>query len=147
MQRIPLHFEANRGQTDRQAQFMARGSGYSLFLTPKEAVLVLRKTEGRKGRREEGVTKTPHASRLTPHASVLRMKLLGANPHPKANGEERLPGQVNYFLGNDPKKWRTDVPTYQKVRYRSVYPGVDLLYYGNQEQLEYDFVVSPGANP
>jgi hypothetical protein len=75
------------------------------------------------------------------------MKLVGANPEPQVMGLDELPGKVNYFLGNDPTKWRTDVPTYAKVRYKDIYPGVDLVYYGNQRQLEYDFIVAPGADP
>ena len=75
------------------------------------------------------------------------MQLVAANPAAKVTGEEELPGKVNYFIGNDPSKWCTDVGTYAKVRYEQVYPGVDLVYYGNQRQLEYDFVVRPGADP
>ncbi len=75
------------------------------------------------------------------------MKLAGANRAAKASGIEELRGKSNYFLGNDPKKWRTNVPNYAKVRYEEVYPGIDLVYYGNQGQLEYDFVVAPGADP
>ena len=75
------------------------------------------------------------------------MKLVGANQAAKVAALEELPGKSNYFIGNDPKKWRTDVPTYGKVKYEGVYPGVDLVYYGNQRQLEYDFVVAPGADP
>ncbi|MDD5035850.1 MAG: hypothetical protein PHE55_13950, partial [Methylococcaceae bacterium] len=78
---------------------------------------------------------------------ALRMKLLGANPNPDIGGLDELPGKVNYFTGNDPSKWRAGVSTYAKVRYASVYPGIDLVYYGNQRQLEYDFVVNPGADP
>ena len=77
----------------------------------------------------------------------LRMKLVGANPNPKIVGMDELPGKSNYFIGNDPKKWRTNMPNYAKVKYANVYPGVDLVYYGNQGQLEYDFVVQPGADP
>ncbi|HEV2177809.1 MAG TPA: hypothetical protein VGW33_11520 [Terriglobia bacterium] len=77
--------------------------------------------------------------------AVLHMQLVGANPQAKVEGTDELPGKSNYFIGNDPKKWRTNVPTYAKVRYQGVYPGVDLVYYGNQGQLEYDFVVAPGA--
>ncbi|MBI1876199.1 MAG: hypothetical protein HYS05_20220, partial [Acidobacteria bacterium] len=62
-------------------------------------------------------------------------------------GEGELPGRTNYFIGNDPTKWRTDIPTFAKVRYHDVYPGIDLVYYGNQQQLEYDFIVAPGADP
>ena len=80
--------------------------------------------------------------------AVVRMKLLGANPTPRASGLEPLPGIVNYFIGNDPEKWHANIPTYGKVQYDGVYPGIDLVYYGtNQRQLEYDFVVAPGADP
>ena len=79
--------------------------------------------------------------------AVLHMKLAGANPSPQVSGLDELPGKTNYFIGNDPKKWRTNVPTYAKVKYSNVYPGIDLIYYGNQRQLEYDFVVAPGADP
>jgi hypothetical protein len=90
-------------------------------------------------------TPVPSPESLAP--AVLRMKLMGANPQAKVTGLEELPGKSNYFMGNDPKKWRTNVPNYAKVKYAKVYPGVDLVYYGNQGKLEYDFVVSPGANP
>ena len=81
--------------------------------------------------------------------SVIRMRLMGAqhNPQPRVEGIEPLPGNSNYFLGNDPAKWRTQVPHYAKVRYHEVYPGIDLVYYGNPRQLEYDFIVTPGADP
>jgi hypothetical protein len=75
------------------------------------------------------------------------MRLVGANTRAKVAGVDPLPGKTNYFIGNDPTKWRTNIPTYARVRYRSVYPGVDLVYYGHQGQLEYDFVVAPGADP
>ena len=69
------------------------------------------------------------------------------NPDAIQNGEGQLPGRVNYLMGSDPSRWHTDVPTYSKVRYRGVYPGIDLIFYGNQKQLEYDFVLAPGADP
>jgi hypothetical protein len=78
---------------------------------------------------------------------VLRMKLLHANPAAKVTGTDELPGTSSYFIGNDPKKWRSNVPTYAKVKYEGIYSGIDLVYYGNQRQLEYDFVVAPGADP
>jgi hypothetical protein len=77
----------------------------------------------------------------------VRLKLVGANLRAKVVGLDPLPGRSNYFLGNDPKKWRTNVPTYAKVKYKGVYPDIDLVYYGNQRQLEYDFAVAPGADP
>jgi hypothetical protein len=75
------------------------------------------------------------------------MQLVGANPGAVVTGVEPLPGTVNYFLGNDPKKWRTSVPTYAKVRVHDVYPGIDIVYHGTQQQLTYDFVLAPGAEP
>jgi hypothetical protein len=83
----------------------------------------------------------------SPSRSVVRMRLTGANPEAQVTGIDALRGRSNYFIGNDPTKWRTSVPQYAKVRYEGVYPGVDLVYYGNQRQLEYDFVVAPGADP
>ena len=79
--------------------------------------------------------------------SVLRLKVVNANQDAAVTGADELPGKVNYFLGNDPAKWHTSVPTYAKVRYAGIYPGIDLVYYGRQRQLEYDFVVAPGADP
>lgn len=149
----PLSFEANQGQTDRQVKFLARGNGYNLFLTPREAVLSLRKTEeddlAATARRYSG----PNADRFVigprakPTTSVLRMKLLGANRRSKVIGQDQLPGKSNYFIGNDHSKWRTNIARYARVKYEHAYPGIDLVYYGNQRQLEYDFIVAPGADP
>ena len=83
----------------------------------------------------------------TDDARAVRLAFEGADSGVDVVGEERLPGATNYFIGNDPAKWRTNIPTYGKVRYNSVYPGVDLVYYGNERQLEYYFVVAPGAAP
>ena len=93
--------------------------------------------------REEA--RVPDAESRAP--AVVRMQLVGANSQAKVSGLDELPGRSNYFIGSDPKKWRTNVPNYAKVKYANVYPGVDLVYYGNQGQLEYDFVVQPGADP
>src|SRR5947208_7962193 len=139
--KLPLHFEANQGQTASQVKFLSRGPGYTLFLTPTEAVLALKQAKG-----EDSLRATRHALRED-DPTVLRMKIEGANPSPPATGLDPLPGIVNYFIGDDPAQWRTNVPTYAKVRYDGLYPGVDLVYYGTQRQLEYDFVVRPGADP
>ena len=141
--KLPLSFEANRGQTDPEVKFLSRGSGYTLFLTSNEAVLALRKAS-RRPRNPNLKMEAPH---LSPATALLRMRLAGASAEPRVLGLEELPGKSNYFIGNDPKNWRTDVATYAKVRYEDIYPGVDLVYYGNQGQLEYDFMVAPGADP
>ncbi|MGJ0490753.1 SBBP repeat-containing protein [Methylobacter sp.] len=142
--KLPLSFEANQGQTDAQVKFLARGQGYTLFLTPTETVLSLKKPQA-KAKISQSSAKSSSASEAI--GTVLRMQLAGANSAPKVVGREPLPGHVNYLIGKDPGQWHTQVPTYGKVAYEGVYPGVDLVYYGNQGQLEYDFVVAPGADP
>ncbi len=146
--RLPLHFEANRGQTHGEVRFLARGPGYGLYLTAGEAVLVLARPNPDAKRDSHSTPErlnTQTQARGTP--AVLRMSLVDPAPKPIVSGLEELPGKANYFIGKDPAKWRTNVPTYAKVHYREVYPGIDLVYYGNQRQLEYDFVVAPGADP
>ncbi len=136
---LPLFFEPNQGQTAPQVKFLARGSGYGLFLTADEAVLDL-----------QPVSPSPRTATLSPgHApsSVIRMHLDGANSAASVSGAEPLPGKSSYFIGNDPAKWHRDIPQFAQVQYKSVYPGVDLVYYGNQRQLEYDFRVAPAADP
>jgi hypothetical protein len=146
--KLPLSFEANQGQTDSQVKFLSRGSGYSLFLTRNEAVLALKKQE-KKASHGPHLQPASLATRRSKSESeaVLRMRLVGANATAQVTGLEELPGKSNYFIGNDPSKWRTNVPNYAKVKYANVYPGVDLVYYGNQRQLEFDLVVQPGADP
>ena len=216
--RLPMHFEPNLGQHEAAVQFSARGLGYQIFLTPDEAVLVLRSgqaapsaidqaaaaataaltwpTEGVEAAipsdrtalvatttptpTTPGAVATPdpgaapglardahpylqdpaHQPRpgtgrvdATPPdgapSAVVRMRLAGAarNVAPKIEGLERLPGHSNYFLGKEPAQWRTQAPHFGKVKYSAVYPGIDLVYYGNPQQLEYDFVLAPGADP
>ena len=138
--KLPLGFEPNQGQTDPRVKFLSRGPGYMLFLTADEAVLKLEVSPllDRKG----AVERAPAAPPAT-----YRMKLIGANPNTQAAALDVQPGKSNYFIGNDPKLWRTNVPNYSRVQYRDAYPGIDLVYYGNPQQLEYDFVVAPGADP
>jgi hypothetical protein len=130
---LPLGFEANEGQSDAQVKFLSRGRGYSLFLTASEAVLVLG------GQGEDPAEKGG--------GGVLRMKIMGGNPAPAVIGLNELPGRTNYFIGNGPDSWRREVRSYARVQYRDVYSGVDLVYYGHRRDLEYDFVLRPGADP
>ena len=144
--KLPLSFEANQGQQDQPVKFLSRGRGYNLFLTNREAVLVLTKSE--KPAPAKKLTHPTFAQKKPKRQStVLRTQFVAANPAAKVTGEEELPGKINYLIGQDPTKWRTGVATYAKVRYEQVYPGIDLVYYGNQRQLEYDFVVGPGGDP
>ena len=119
-----IAFEPNQGQSDGRVLFLSRNPGYSLYLTAQDAVLSLRGA-----------------------AQPLRLAWQGANPNPHVSGLESLPGKHHYLRGNDPAKWHRDIPTYGKVRYRDLYPGIDLIYYGQQQRLEYDLVVAPGADP
>jgi hypothetical protein len=145
---LPLSFEANEGQTDSSVQFLTRGRGHQLFLTPSEAVLALRTGEAKaEGQADDATQGKPFSNPSAPSHSVVRMTFDGANPQAEVVGLDQLPGIVNYFIGDDPSKWRTHIPTYQKVAYTNIYPGIDLVYYGNQGQLEYDLIVAPGADP
>lgn len=130
--KVPLSFEPNRGQTADQVQFLSRGPGYTVYLAPGEAMLQLQRGK---------------ATEADASAALLKMGLVGADPKAAVVGQDVLPGIANYFEGSDPKRWKTSIPTYKRVNYHAVYPGIDLVYYGNQRELEYDFVVSPGANP
>ena len=165
--KLQLSFEANNGQTDPAVKYFARGSGYNVFFTDSEAVFVLpgvqaKVTDATTGEDEtangnveplsnrmafEKAQRRAAARNLEP-PTVVKMRLEGANTSSGAiRGDDELPGKVSYFFGNDPSKWNTNVSTYSKVTYSKVYPGIDLVYYGNRQQLEYDLVVAPGADP
>jgi Beta-propeller repeat len=151
--KLPLRFEENIGQTAREVRYVAHGGGYELFLTPQEAVVALRPSghldlsPRHRFATLRALREARRNARQADQTTTLRLQLEGSNPQPQIAGAELLPGKVNYFIGNDPKKWHTDVPSYQKVRYVGVYPGVDLVFYGNENRLEYDFIVAPGADP
>ena len=146
--RLPLSFQENLGQTDSRVRFVSCGSGYELFLTPEEAVLALRHSRPAAASSRERVRSLRgDRARRRETASVLRLRFAGSNPSPEITGAEKLPGRVDYFIGKNPSNWRTNVPSYARVKYHSIYPGVDLLFHGNQRRLEYDFVIAPQADP
>jgi Beta-propeller repeat len=124
--KLPLSFEPNRGQAASGTQYVARGSGYLLSLEPTGSRILLR-------------TRNKSAQ--------ISSQLVGAAAHPRLEALDPLPGHSSYFRGNDPSKWVTNIPNYGKIRAAGVYPGIDLIYYGNQSRLEYDFVLNPGADP
>ncbi|UCE62925.1 MAG: SBBP repeat-containing protein, partial [Nitrospirota bacterium] len=155
---VPLHFEKNQGQANPTVNFLARGKGYALFLTPGEAVLSLQQSrtfdESTYGPASVGEGAETGADVYQPEKAftenpfaVVRMALVGAKGQAKMVGQDRLPGRSHYFIGNDPSQWRTNIPQYAKVVAEQVYPGIDLVYYGDQRQLKYDFHVAPGADP
>jgi hypothetical protein len=151
---LAAYFEENHGQTDSRVRFLSRGPNYTIFLTPQQAVLALRKitvspaaaSAGPKGiRNQKGLRNQNDKGNLT--GAAVGINLVGTRPNPQVEGIDPLPGRVNYFIGNDPAKWHTKIPTYSEVRYRSIYPGVDLVYHGAPGALEYDMIVAPGADP
>ena len=139
---LPLRFEANEGSSDAAVKYLARGPGYTLFLTPGETVLLVRKKQPRAVRGGETINREKKEG----GANIVRVRLEGANREAGLRGEGAFSVPTNYFIGNDPSKWRT-ATNYERVRCESVYPGVDLLYHGKQHELEYDFEVAPGADP
>ena len=126
---IPIAFEPNQGQTDPQVNYLAHGAGYTLFLSESAATLALQPGNG------------------TGEGTAVRMQLLGASANPESAALVPTGGMSNYFIGNNQSQWHTNIPTFGKVAYQNVYPGVSLDYYGNQGMLEYDFTVSPGVSP
>jgi hypothetical protein len=150
---LPLAFEANQGQTDPQVKYMARGNGYTVFLTASDTVFALQSSE--KGSATAATTRvngkqplgnahpTPAAKDVT---AAIRMHLVGGTAHPQIAAASQLPGHSNYFIGNDRSQWHSNVAQYARVSYRDVYPGVDMAFHGEQKQLEFDFIVAPGAS-
>ena len=129
---LPLRFELNQGQTDESVKFLTRAKGYSLFLTLNDATLAL-----------QGMATTPKSA----EPGLLRMKFVGSRRNAEISGVEQLQGKVNYLIGKNRNKWQTDVPAYREVRYRELWHGIDMVWHGRQHELEYDFVVQPGADP
>src|SRR4030095_13651229 len=128
--KLPLSFEPNMGQSAKAVKFLSRGNGYTVFLTATEAVFSLRRD---------------HRSSNAASRARLRMKLTGANEAASVEGQQPLPGKVNYMIGNDRNAWHTGIPTFRHVLYSNTRPGVDMVWYGTQNHLEYDFVIKPGA--
>ena len=162
MASLPMYFESNEGQTDPAVRYLSHGRGYALYLSPAGAVLAVSHSEldessalGRGVR--DGTNHSSMLAGLRPRGQfeaapsgtgIIRMELVGGDSSARMTGLAELAGKVNYFRGNDPTRWRTNIATYSKVQYQQVYPGIDLIFYGSsQQELEYDFVVAPGADP
>ncbi|MCW3100246.1 MAG: hypothetical protein JWL77_5864 [Chthonomonadaceae bacterium] len=147
--RLPLSFEPNQGQTDRHVRFLTHNLDSSLSLTPSEAIFTLLRQSPDRHRRTGTLGKVLKARQTRGKISIgtLRMQLIGADPGATTLVQQPMEGRVNYFIGNDSSKWHTDIPTFGRVGFHGVYPGIDVVYYGNQRRLEYDFVVAPHADP
>jgi hypothetical protein len=149
---LPMAFEENRGQTDGRVRYLARGRGYTLFLTPVAAVLSLSATLPAEP--SEGGSKfapleasDPAGAEPVVRRAAIRLSFEGADARARMVGAEPLEAKSNYMIGSDPAKWHTEVPNFARVRYEGIYPGIDAVYYGTSGQMEYDFVVAPGADP
>ena len=143
---VPLSFEPNRGQAQKGVKFLSRGRSHELYLGLNEAALVLCRPVFGLDRADDHERKR-HPLSESAACQVLRLEVAGASGEAEPTGEEQLPGTANYFIGRDPAQWRVSVPTYARVRYAGIYPGIDLVYYGTHRQLEFDFVVAPHADP
>ena len=148
--KTPLSFEKNVGQKDGRVQFSAHGQGFALFLTKKSMVFdFARKINNENDIGPKKLSHNPHEQEKPTkfQHEALFVEFLDINSNIKVVGEDLLPGKSNYFIGNDPEKWHTDINHYAKIRYKNIYPGIDLLYYSINGQIEYDFILSPGADP
>lgn len=125
---LPLIFELNRGQADQGVKLLSRAGRSAIYLTPSEVMMEWSRP-------------------LASVPAVLKMKFVGGTPAPEVIAEDQLPGKSHYFIGSDPKNWRTNIPQFARSRYKDVYPGVDVVFYGNQKKLEFDFVVAAGRDP
>jgi hypothetical protein len=143
--KMPLGFEVNRGQGPANAEFFTREGSFGLYLTQKAAVLAMCKPD--QGIAGRSVMRSADHSTPSENCGIVRMQVESGRTGVHAVGEDRLPGTVNYFIGDNPAQWRTGIPTYTRVRYDDILPGISLVYSGNHRQLEYDFIVSPGASP
>ena len=150
---MPLYFIENQGQVDSTIRYYSKGHGGSVFFTEDGIITQYVHYD----RNTSSINK---ANRINPRDKFtedttpihvkgvnIHTKLVGANKNPSITSLEELPGKMNYFIGNDSTKWHTNVPIFQQVQYQNVYPGINLVYKGTGNKMEYDFVVSPGAKP
>jgi hypothetical protein len=144
---LPLAFEANQGQTDPQVKYVARGRGYTVFLTANDTVLAVHSSspavDTRVAQNHGGAERATARDR----SAAIHLRLDGGNLQSQIIAGHQLPGHSNYFIGADRRQWHANVPQYARVCYREAYPGVEMAFYGAQNQLEFDFIVAPGASP
>lgn len=144
--KLPLYFETNLGQVDESVRFLARGPGYTLFLTPQEAVLALLRAPAEPPNPLTSPDSSP-PNAPEPTAAVLRFQFIGARAGAGMDGLEALPARVNYLIGSDQTQWRTGAPVFGAVKYADLWPGVEVIYRGSPQQLSYEFRLAPGADP
>lgn len=128
---IPLSFIQNDGQMDKEVKFYERASGHTTYFTKEGIYLKLAGKTENNDRKSE----------------VMKLTAIGGNKKPKVFAEGMQEGKVNYFIGSNQKKWQTNIPTYGAIVYEGIYKNIDMKFYGNNRQMEYDIIVKPGANP
>ena len=144
---LPLVFEQNRGQAPPAVKFLARGNGFAVFFTKNQAVMSLERSAANSHQQSSAAAFAGRDAHGNPaRKDVLYLRWAGASPAPRVEGLGRETGSSNYLFGNDPSKWVKGVPSFSRVEYHGIYPGVDLVYYGNHRELEFDIEVAPGAN-
>ncbi len=141
---LPFSFELNMGQKANHIRFLTRGREYTAFFTPNEVIFTLQ--EGKKENSISPKVRKPLEEQSNKY-NLLKMKMEGSNSDIEIIGEELLEGRFNYLIDKDTEKWITNVPTYRRIKYKEIYPGIDLIYYGNEHQLEHDFIVQPNIDP
>ena len=144
---IPLEFTSNSGQLDSRVKFTTRGYGTTMFFTQEGTTFLLsRETENSIAVRKN-ISLNEVSSKIEKEYYSVKKYFVSANPEPEIAGKDLLPWSNNYFLGNDPEKYRTEVSNYAKIQLKNIYAGIDLVYYGNKNSIKYDFVIQPGENP
>ena len=151
---LPMSFEANIGQSDPRVKFLAHAPGYSLFLTDQEAVLSLPSDSPSPASAQAGDPLLQNRIRLREETlrneeplRTVRLRFVDANKPAAIAGSDPLPGKTNYFIGSDPTQWHANVPNYSAVKYSGIYSGVDAVFHGDNQRLEFDFNVAPGSDP
>jgi hypothetical protein len=148
--KLPLYFIENKGQVDNRVRFYEKAGGHAIYFTPESIYFALRKKEKNfdaRHRKIAGHEPLPGAEGKPTPSAVVQLIPLGMQKGVKIEAVEPQAAKFNYFIGNDPAKWRTNIPSYGAVVYREAYPGVDLKFYGTGRQLEYDIIVKPGGDP
>ncbi len=135
--KLPLSFMRNDGQMDERVEFYERGNGHSTFFTNEGVYLELFNSRG-----DTNKSKIVHSK-----SEIIKLVPIGGNKDVKVSAQDMLSGKINYLKGNDPEKWRKNIPTYKSVVYEDVYDGIDMKFYGNNLQMEYDVIVKPGTDP
>jgi Bacterial Ig-like domain (group 3)/Beta-propeller repeat len=144
---LPASFEPNVGQSDPAVRYLSRGRGYSIHFRDHQVDFALAKSENSSSQVSlTGAHRDPPNGDSVSAADTLHMRLIGASVDSELSGEDRLPGVVNYFYGRDPAQWHMGIPMFSKVAYKGVYPGINLVYYGNSSRLEFDFQLAPNAS-